>query len=1020
MRRCLIRIIILFLFTVLAESELRSTPVMIAGEMPFSEEYTFNSRKIKMRIYYLSGQRRMNSLQLLGDSLSMLLEDDQNNQLQNSDISYYAGISYLLTDNYYNSISLLEKTVSLREELQLYDSIYAKSLYNLGVAYYISGNYDRTRELMLKYIPVGSMIFGETSNDVAVAYIGLISSSISTYNFSDFRDYAFKILDILNRNPGSLEDNELGDLYNNLGVGYFRTRDYIKARLYLEQAEIIYEETGARREGNYISLINNLAGIYKVLKLEDKEKEYYDRGIDLAINDNSSHGINLLSNYAVSLAEAGDVESGRALLDEAQSRARNTYGIESRIFILALFNYSEYLLERVKDPIGAIRNFEICNTYSEANPSDSTFRYTLLTSYSKALLESGQTDLALITNNQIFSSAGKTSNYGSPSNPDIESLIPARSTLDALEVRYRIFQALYTKENKNEYLHLIAETSELAAKLIDRLRLNISEEESRLMLGDNFREIYLRTINDYNNCYQSTGENKYFLKAFEFSERSKVAGLLAATRELKASQFHIPHDVAEFERSLQNKIAFHNFMINGESEKEKPDSVKLRILRTALLGLISQRDSLVLTFEREYPGYFSLKYSSQSLPLKMITRIAGRKTNYLSYVITDSLIYIFIVNKKYQDVVTRSIDTIFFSKLNEFSQILSNPLGSGNARVDFNKFQEAGICLYKQLIEPVKSMLVSDQLLISPDNLLSYLPFESLVTKAYEGSGILYRELDYLLNTYDISYTYSATFMEELISRDYQAEKSLIAFAPAYYKPVNIDSLFLERGYQEAYTFDLPHARIEAERVAGLTRGKLVVGTDARESVFKSEAGKYAVVHLAMHAFLDDLYPMNSAMLFTDIDDRPEDGLLRTYEVYGLPLRAEMIVLSSCNSGSGRLSNGEGILSLARGFLYSGSKSVVMSMWEIEDKSGTEIIINFYGNLLKGMSKSKALKKARREYLAGANQLRSHPYFWSTLVIYGSDDPVFNRLKVYQIIILILVITGAGFFTVYLLKRKYS
>ena len=113
------------------------------------------------------------------------------------------------------------------------------------------------------------------------------------------------------------------------------------------------------------------------------------------------------------------------------------------------------------------------------------------------------------------------------------------------------------------------------------------------------------------------------------------------------------------------------------------------------------------------------------------------------------------------------------------------------------------------------------------------------------------------------------------------------------------------------------------------------------ESVYKTESGKYDIIHLAMHTVLNDKDPMHSTLIFSQGNDTIEDGFLKTYEVYGIPLKAKMVVLSSCNTGTGLLYSGEGILSLARGFIYSGSQSVVMSMWEIEDRSGTEIVKMF-------------------------------------------------------------------------------
>jgi CHAT domain-containing protein len=155
------------------------------------------------------------------------------------------------------------------------------------------------------------------------------------------------------------------------------------------------------------------------------------------------------------------------------------------------------------------------------------------------------------------------------------------------------------------------------------------------------------------------------------------------------------------------------------------------------------------------------------------------------------------------------------------------------------------------------------------------------------------------------------------------------------------------------------------------------------------------------------------------MNDTIDDGYLKTFEIYGIPLKAKMVILSSCNTGSGRMSSGEGILSLARGFIYSGSQSVVMSLWEIEDKSGTEIVEKFYSYLKKGYSKSASLKKARIDFLKSADQLRSHPYFWSTLIVYGNNEPLYYSKKLkYTVLVIGIVISLVLIY--YFSKRKYS
>jgi CHAT domain-containing protein len=275
------------------------------------------------------------------------------------------------------------------------------------------------------------------------------------------------------------------------------------------------------------------------------------------------------------------------------------------------------------------------------------------------------------------------------------------------------------------------------------------------------------------------------------------------------------------------------------------------------------------------------------------------------------------------------------------------------------------------------------------------------------------------MDEFNISYAYSATFVEELENRKLKLSKSLVAFAPVYGNEINIDSIFQKRQAQNKYLYDLPYSAEEAQYAASVMKGSLYIGNEARESTYKKVAGNYGIIHLAMHTILNDQNPMNSAMAFSLNNDAPEDGLLYTYEVYGIPLKAKMVVLSSCNTGSGMLSTGEGILSLARGFLYSGSQSVVMSMWEIDDKSGTEMVKLFYDNLKRGKSKSKSLKSARIDYLKKASQLRSHPYYWSSLVIYGENVPVYSRkwliILISGSLLAIACITGLYFW-----RRKNS
>jgi CHAT domain-containing protein len=465
---------------------------------------------------------------------------------------------------------------------------------------------------------------------------------------------------------------------------------------------------------------------------------------------------------------------------------------------------------------------------------------------------------------------------------------------------------------------------------------------------------------------------------------------------MKATQLQIPPDLANMENSLQREINFYTAKIVEEKNNKEPDGGKIRSLSDNIMSATQKRDSLKGIFENNYPEYYSIKYNTQVLKLQNMPGIIGRNNNYLSYVVADTSLYILIVNRKYKQLISLDIDTSFFHKISEFQKLLSvRPDVSNNARKDFILYQNLGYDLYSTLIEPIKKYLISDKLIISPDNILSCFPFETLLYESGSRTDILYRELPYVMNFFQISYSYSATVMAETIKKTNNLINHAIAFAPTYISVVNIDSLLINRQSDNGSFRDLPYAREEASYVSKVCKGKLYLNNFATEANYKNEAGKFDIIHLSMHTLINDRDPLYSKMIFSNSNDTIEDGFLNTYEIYGIPLKAKMVVLSSCNTGTGILHSGEGILSLARGFIYSGSQSVVMSLWEIEDRSGTEIIKLFYKNLKKGNAKGSALKKTRVSYLKKADQLRSHPYYWSTLVVYG-NDALFRNDNLYR------------------------
>ncbi len=156
-----------------------------------------------------------------------------------------------------------------------------------------------------------------------------------------------------------------------------------------------------------------------------------------------------------------------------------------------------------------------------------------------------------------------------------------------------------------------------------------------------------------------------------YSEKSKVAGLLASTREIKASILNIPVDLSEMEKKLQMDITLLDARISKTELSSNPDTALLGKWKENLLETTRRKDSLVSVFEKDYPGYYSIKYNTNVAGYKDIPGIIGRNGNYVNYLVSDTILYIFVANRKNLKLLTLSIDEAFYNKVRQFQSLLS-------------------------------------------------------------------------------------------------------------------------------------------------------------------------------------------------------------------------------------------------------------------------------------------------------------------------------------------------------------
>jgi len=189
----------------------------------------------------------------------------------------------------------------------------------------------------------------------------------------------------------------------------------------------------------------------------------------------------------------------------------------------------------------------------------------------------------------------------------------------------------------------------------------------------------------------------------------------------------------------------------------------------------------------------------------------------------------------------------------------------------------------------------------------------------------------------------------------------------------------------------LPETEHEAISVARLYGGTPLLGEQATEATLRRNIQTADVIHLATHGYLHPVRAMSSGVLLTVPEKEPgpgetdNDGALQAWEIYSqLRLKAELVVLSGCETGRGQEVKGEGLIGLTRAFQYAGARSIVASQWKVADRSTAALMVAFHRSLRQGLPKDEALRQA----MAHLRQRRatSDPYYWAPFILVGDSD----------------------------------
>ncbi|MEM7660255.1 MAG: CHAT domain-containing protein, partial [Bacteroidota bacterium] len=274
-----------------------------------------------------------------------------------------------------------------------------------------------------------------------------------------------------------------------------------------------------------------------------------------------------------------------------------------------------------------------------------------------------------------------------------------------------------------------------------------------------------------------------------------------------------------------------------------------------------------------------------------------------------------------------------------------------------------GMELYQQLWLPLQTWTPApQQLILVPDEYLAYLPFDALLEQAPTQPGY-YPDYAFLGRKYHVSYAYSATWLYEVqrIQRLANQPQQWVGMAPTSFPRLG----------------DLPFSRNEIEGIHDRYGGKALVGSKAKREAFVKWAPETRLLHLSTHAGLHDSTPELSAIYFAEGDS------VSLQEIASMQIPADLVVLSACETGIGELKSGEGLLSLGRAFSQAGAKSLLTTLWQVNDATTEQVMKRFYAALSEGKSKATALHLAKMEQLSLNDPILSHPYFWAGYSMWG-------------------------------------
>ncbi len=534
--------------------------------------------------------------------------------------------------------------------------------------------------------------------------------------------------------------------------------------------------------------------------------------------------------------------------------------------------------------------------------------------------------------------------------PKAESLAAAaaegtQSSGDIYLLPFRLQALAQLQASQGKYREA-SETYDRASDILDSMIGNVTSAQAKLGLITSMSAIYSEHFTLIASHLNNTS------KAFSVLEHARgrvTTDLLMSGRP--------PDSPKELE--IEKQIA----RLNLELIKAKSSDQVRKI-----------RDEIFLVEEARWLAPGSNPWKSrpwETIPLERVRNSLSPNQMMLEYVLAEPQSYCLAITNDFARIVP-------LTSRGDIDKLVSAYLKTLKTK---GTSKQEGARLYAVLLKGIPEASTKVRLIVVPDGPLHLLPFDALVDTAGH----------YMVSSHTITYAPSATtlyLMHSIPPRE-TAQRALLGVGGVPYDQTpELNKLATLRGYTSGALTNLPASKDEvlaAQAAIGNGSDTLLIGPGATKSAFEHGVDQYAIIHLAVHGFANVKHPDLAALILLSDQQSGDDGILEASEIVHLRTNADLVVLSACDTAVGSLQGEEGVANLSLAFMLAGSKTVISTLWTIDDTPALYLMKRFYAHLAAKEPVAYALTAAKRDMIKtyGAQAI---PYYWASFRLDGAGD----------------------------------